>query len=123
MNPTRFGALFGIVSNVRHLRMIHACQSSEGIAHDIARLQPAIVTPWRTIARHPHRAGRPLQSSNGATPSSTASKGFAGAELSVVDPESGAELPSGSEGVLEIVLEIMAPRIDRHWIRPSDHES
>lgn len=43
-------------------------------------------------------------------------KGFAGAQLRVVDPDSGAELPAGAEGVLEV----MAPRMGDHWIRTSD---
>ncbi len=43
-------------------------------------------------------------------------KGFAGAELRVVDPETGAVLPPGTDGVLEV----MAPRMGRHWIRTSD---
>lgn len=43
-------------------------------------------------------------------------KGFAGAELRVVDPESGSVLPAGVEGVLEV----MAPRMGAHWIRTSD---
>lgn len=43
-------------------------------------------------------------------------KGFAGAKLRVVDPETGAELPPSTEGVLEV----MAPRMGDHWIRTSD---
>ncbi|WP_348673808.1 fatty acid--CoA ligase family protein [uncultured Abyssibacter sp.] len=39
-----------------------------------------------------------------------------GARLRVVDPDSGAELPAGEEGVLEVV----SPRIGEHWIRTSD---
>ena len=42
--------------------------------------------------------------------------GFAGAQLRVIDPNSGAELPAGTEGVLEV----MAPRMGDHWIRTSD---
>lgn len=40
----------------------------------------------------------------------------AGAQLRVVDPESGAVLPAGSEGVLEVI----SPRIGPDWIRTSD---
>lgn len=43
-------------------------------------------------------------------------KGFAGAELRIVDPDTGAVLPPGTDGVLEV----MAPRMGRHWIRTSD---
>ena len=43
-------------------------------------------------------------------------KGFAGAQLRVVDIDTGAELPTGEEGVLEV----MAPRMGDHWIRTSD---
>ena len=39
-----------------------------------------------------------------------------GAKLRVVDPDSGAELPPGTEGVLEVV----SPRIGPDWIRTSD---
>jgi acyl-CoA synthetase (AMP-forming)/AMP-acid ligase II len=39
-----------------------------------------------------------------------------GAQLRVVDPDSGAELPPGSEGLLEVV----SPRIGPDWIRTSD---
>jgi acyl-coenzyme A synthetase/AMP-(fatty) acid ligase len=43
-------------------------------------------------------------------------KGFAGAQLRVVDADTGTELPIGAEGVLEV----MAPRMGEHWIRTSD---
>jgi acyl-coenzyme A synthetase/AMP-(fatty) acid ligase len=43
-------------------------------------------------------------------------KGFAGAQLRVVDPETGANLPAGTEGVLEVI----APRMGPKWIRTSD---
>ena len=39
-----------------------------------------------------------------------------GVKLRVIDPESGAELPAGREGVLEVV----SPRIGSDWIRTSD---
>lgn len=39
-----------------------------------------------------------------------------GAQLRVVDPDSGAEVPPGSEGLLEVV----SPRIGPDWIRTSD---
>jgi long-chain acyl-CoA synthetase len=41
---------------------------------------------------------------------------FAGAQLRVVDPETGAVLPAGQEGVLEVIT----PRIGTNWIRTSD---
>ncbi len=41
---------------------------------------------------------------------------LAGAQLRVVDPETGAVLPPGMEGVLEVVT----PRIGSNWIRTSD---
>lgn len=43
-------------------------------------------------------------------------KSFAGAELRVIDADSGGVLPAGTEGVLEV----MAPRMGPHWIRTSD---
>lgn len=43
-------------------------------------------------------------------------KGFAGAKLRVIDPDTGSELPPNKEGVLEV----MAPRMGNHWIRTSD---
>lgn len=39
-----------------------------------------------------------------------------GVKLRVVDPETGAELPSGTEGILEVV----SPRIGPNWIRTAD---
>lgn len=39
-----------------------------------------------------------------------------GVRLRVVDPESGAELPKGGEGILEVV----SPRMGAEWIRTSD---
>ena len=41
---------------------------------------------------------------------------FAGAQLRAVDPETGAALPAGTRGVLEVI----APRVGPHWIRTSD---
>jgi acyl-coenzyme A synthetase/AMP-(fatty) acid ligase len=41
---------------------------------------------------------------------------IAGAQLRVVDPETGATLAHGQEGILEVI----APRIGPHWIRTSD---
>lgn len=43
-------------------------------------------------------------------------RAFAGAKLRAVDPETGAELPAGQEGLLEVV----APRIGDHWIKTTD---
>lgn len=39
-----------------------------------------------------------------------------GAQLRVVDPDSGTELPAGAEGLLEVV----SPRVGPEWIRTSD---
>jgi acyl-coenzyme A synthetase/AMP-(fatty) acid ligase len=41
---------------------------------------------------------------------------YAGAQLRVIDPETGAVLPPGAEGILEVV----SPRIGPDWIRTSD---
>jgi long-chain acyl-CoA synthetase len=41
---------------------------------------------------------------------------FGGAQLRVVDPETGAVLPPGKEGLLEAI----SPRIGPHWIRTTD---
>jgi acyl-CoA synthetase (AMP-forming)/AMP-acid ligase II len=41
---------------------------------------------------------------------------WAGAQLRIVDPETGAEKPADAEGLLEV----MAPRIGPEWIRTSD---
>lgn len=46
----------------------------------------------------------------------TVGRPFAGAKLRVIDAETGAELPPGTEGLLEV----MAPRIGDHWIRTTD---
>jgi long-chain acyl-CoA synthetase len=43
-------------------------------------------------------------------------KGFAGAELRIVDPDTGAVLPPETDGVVEV----MAPRMGPQWIRTSD---
>ncbi len=39
-----------------------------------------------------------------------------GAELRIVDPDSGEPLPAGSEGLLEVI----SPRLDAKWIRTAD---
>ena len=39
-----------------------------------------------------------------------------GAKLRVIDAETGAELPAGTEGLLEVI----SPRIGPDWIRTSD---
>lgn len=52
----------------------------------------------------------------GATKLGTVGRPFAGAQLRVIDQESGEELPAGTEGLLEVV----APRIGTHWIRTTD---
>lgn len=46
----------------------------------------------------------------------TVGRPFAGATLRVVDPETGAELPAGEEGLLEVI----APRIGPDWIKTTD---
>jgi len=46
----------------------------------------------------------------------TVGRALPGARLRVVDPETGAELPAGREGLLEVV----SPRIGADWIRTSD---
>ncbi|HET8937258.1 MAG TPA: fatty acid--CoA ligase family protein [Polyangiales bacterium] len=43
-------------------------------------------------------------------------KPIAGAQLRVIDPETGAVLPAGQEGLLEVI----APRVGPSWIRTSD---
>ena len=43
-------------------------------------------------------------------------RSFAGAQLRVVDPETGAVLPPSKEGLLEAI----SPRIGPHWIRTTD---
>ncbi len=52
----------------------------------------------------------------GATKRGSVGRAFGGARLRVVDAESGAELPPGTEGLLEVV----SPRIGPDWIRTSD---
>jgi long-chain acyl-CoA synthetase len=46
----------------------------------------------------------------------TVGRAIPGAQLRVVDPDSGARLPPGQEGLLEVI----SPRIGRDWIRTSD---
>lgn len=41
---------------------------------------------------------------------------YGGAQLRIVDPESGVPLPPGAQGLLEVI----APRMGPHWIRTSD---
>lgn len=41
---------------------------------------------------------------------------FGGAKIRIIDPESGAELPAGDQGLLEVI----SPRIGPDWIRSSD---
>ena len=43
-------------------------------------------------------------------------KTFGGAQLRVVDPETGAELPAGQEGLVEVI----SPKMGPEWIRTSD---
>lgn len=52
----------------------------------------------------------------GSSKRGSVGRAIGGAQLRVVDPETGAELPSGSEGILEVV----SPRIGPDWIRTSD---
>jgi acyl-coenzyme A synthetase/AMP-(fatty) acid ligase len=52
----------------------------------------------------------------GDAKSNSVGKGFAGAQLRVVDAETGEVLPAGEQGLLEV----MAPRMGDHWIRTSD---
>lgn len=52
----------------------------------------------------------------GRTKIGTVGRAMPGARLRVVDPDSGAELSAGSEGLLEVV----SPRIGPDWIRTSD---
>ena len=52
----------------------------------------------------------------GASKFGSVGRAIAGAQLRVIDPESGAELSPGSEGVLEVI----SPRIGPHWMRTSD---
>lgn len=52
----------------------------------------------------------------GAAKLGSVGRPYAGARLQVIDPDTGAVLPSGQEGLLEV----MAPRIGTHWIRTTD---
>lgn len=52
----------------------------------------------------------------GFTKRGSVGRAFGGAKLRVIDPDSGAELPAGTEGLLEVV----SPRIGPDWIRTSD---
>ena len=52
----------------------------------------------------------------GSTKRGSVGRAIGGAQLRVVDAESGAELPAGSEGLLEVI----SPRIGPDWIRTSD---
>lgn len=52
----------------------------------------------------------------GRTKLGTVGRAMAGAQLRVVDPETGAALPPGAEGLLEVI----SPRIGPDWIRTSD---
>lgn len=52
----------------------------------------------------------------GAKKFGTVGRALPGAKLRIVDPETGAELPPGEEGILEVV----SPRIGPEWIRTSD---
>lgn len=57
-----------------------------------------------------------LHAEYGAAKFGTVGRAFAGNQLRVIDPETGAELPAGEEGILEVI----APRIGPDWIRTSD---
>lgn len=57
-----------------------------------------------------------LHAEFGAAKFGSVGKPFGGARIRVVDPETGAELPHGREGILEVV----SPRIGQEWIRTSD---
>ncbi len=52
----------------------------------------------------------------GARKIGSVGRAMPGAELRIVDPESGVPLPSGAEGLLEVI----SPRIGQDWIRTSD---
>ena len=52
----------------------------------------------------------------GAKKFGTVGRALPGAKLRIVDPDTGAELPAGEEGLLEVV----SPRIGPDWIRTSD---
>ncbi|MBS3962392.1 MAG: long-chain fatty acid--CoA ligase [Sandarakinorhabdus sp.] len=57
-----------------------------------------------------------LHAEHGAARFGSVGRALPGVQLRIVDPSSGAQLPPGSEGLLEVV----APRIGPHWIRTSD---
>ncbi|MFT5483529.1 MAG: long-chain acyl-CoA synthetase [Halieaceae bacterium] len=57
-----------------------------------------------------------LQDTFGGKKDGSVGLALPGVKLRVIDPDSEAELPAESEGVLEVV----APRIGTHWIRTSD---
>jgi acyl-coenzyme A synthetase/AMP-(fatty) acid ligase len=57
-----------------------------------------------------------LYTQYGAAKLGTVGRPFAGAQLRAIDAETGAELPPGQEGLLEV----SAPRIGAHWIRTTD---
>ena len=57
-----------------------------------------------------------LQAAWGEKKWGSVGRALPGVKLRVIDPESGAELPAGREGVLEVV----SPRIGPNWIRTSD---
>lgn len=67
-------------------------------AGPVAAMTPELYPEWG--ARKFGSVGRPM----------------AGAQLRIVDPETGADLPPGREGVLEVI----SPRIGPDWIRTSD---
>lgn len=52
----------------------------------------------------------------GASKRGSVGRAIPGSQLRVINPESGAELPAGEEGVLEVI----SPRIGPDWIRTSD---
>ena len=52
----------------------------------------------------------------GASKRGSVGRAIPGAHLRVIDPESGAELPAGEQGVLEVI----SPRIGPEWIRTAD---
>lgn len=57
-----------------------------------------------------------LHAQFGATKRGTVGRAFAGAELRVVDADTGEVLPAGADGLLEV----MTPRMGPHWIRTTD---
>lgn len=52
----------------------------------------------------------------GSSKRGSVGRAFGGAKLRVIDPDTGEEMPTGSEGLLEVV----SPRIGPDWIRTSD---